>query len=403
MTADRTQRRDGRDFILGAPTATPALWGRGHDVLWAQGEPLLVVGPQGVGKSTILQQLTFARIGIHEPEVIGFPVAATPRRVLYVAADRPRQIARSMRRMVTDADGDALSERLVVWEGPPPFDLVKHPEALLEWVAGFDVADVYIDSLKDIMSPLSSDEVGAAYNRAVGAVVAAGIEVVVNHHQRKASGANQKPSSLADVYGSVWITSGAGSVICLWGQAGDPLIELTHLKQPADEVGPLDLSHDHDRGRTTRRERPDAWSLLKAATTGGTTAKDAAAVIYTDPTKAQVERVRRRFERFVTDGRAVAIPGSRADQPTIYRPASPNGSVRVREAEREGFTRPSRNLTPKTETPANTDPQPSRQPSRTLTHDGPLTLPFKERGKREGGDDDGIADPGLHSDLRTAP
>ena len=374
--AERTQLRNGRDFILSAPTTTPALCGQGVEVLWAKGEPLLVVGPQGVGKSTLIQQLVFARIGILAPELIGFPVAATPRRVLYVAADRPRQIARSMRRMVTDADGDALNERLVVWEGPPPLDLVRQPESLVEWVAGFDVADVYIDSLKDIMSPLSSDEVGAAYNRAVGAVIAAGVEVVVNHHQRKASGENKKPSSLADVYGSVWIPSGAGSVICLWGQAGDPLIELLHLKQPAEDVGPLDLVHDHDRGRTTRRERPDAWTLLQAATTSGITAKDAAAAIYAAPTKADIEKVRRRLERFARDGHAVVIPAEQANQPNIYRPVARNGSVSDREAQREGFTDRSRPH----ETTENTA-------HATLTHphaEKGLTFPLKERGKREG-------------------
>jgi replicative DNA helicase len=374
VTASRF--RDGRDFILNAPTSVPALWGGGRDVLWASGESLLICGPQGVGKSTILQQLAFARIGVAAPELIGYPVAPAARRVLYVAADRPRQIARSMRRMVTEADGDALAERLIVWEGPPPLDLVRHPEALVEWVAGFDVADVYIDSLKDIMSPLSSDEVGAAYNRAVGAVIAAGVEVVVNHHQRKASGENKKPSSLADVYGSVWIPSGAGSVICLWGQAGDPLVELSHLKQPAEDVGPLDLIHDHDCGRTTRRERPDAWTLLQAATTGGITAKDVATAIYAAPTKADIEKVRRRFERLVKNGHAVVIPAEQANQPNIYRPVARDSSVSDREGQREGFTDRSRLH----ETPTNTA-------HATLTHphaERGLTSPLKERGEREG-------------------
>ena len=350
MTVEQTQLRNGRDFVLTAPTTIPALWGRGTEVLWAAGEPVLICGPQGVGKGTIAQQLAFARIGVLTPELIGFPVAPSAGRVLYVAADRPRQIARSMRRMVTEADGDALDERLIVWQGPPPFDLVRQPEMLAEWVAGFGgVTDLFVDSLKDIMGPLTSDEVGGAYNRAIGAVIAAGVEVVVNHHQRKATSENKKPATLSDVYGSVWITSGAGSVICLWGQAGDPLVELIHLKQPSEEVGPLDLLHDHDRGRTTRRERPDAWTVLQAATNGGISAKDAAASICPAPSKADIEKVRRRLERFVTEEKAVRVEAAEKSDgkfsDVLYRPAPLQGTVTVRDGSRDGtntVTQPSR-------------------------------------------------------------
>ena len=66
----------------------------------------------------------------------------------------------------------------------------------------------------------------------LGALVASEIEVVVSHHQRKATGYNKKPTTLADVYGSTWLTAGAGSVVLLWGEAGDPIVELTHLGSP---------------------------------------------------------------------------------------------------------------------------------------------------------------------------
>ena len=381
-SAVRLERRfrDGREFVLDAPTIIPAIWGRDREVLWSAGEPLLICGPQGVGKSTLLQQLVLARIGVAAvAEVIGYPVALAGRRVLYLAADRPRQIARSLRRMVTDADAEALAERLIVWEGPLPFNLVKQPEALAEWVAGANVDDLYIDSLKDIASPLSSDEVGSAYNRAVGAVIATGVEVAANHHQRKATSENKRPSSLADVYGSTWITSGAGSVLCLWGQPGDPLVELSHLKQPAEEVGPLDLEHDHDHGRTTRRERPDAWSLLQGATAGGITPRDAAAAIYTNPSRADVEKVRRRLDRFVADGHAVLIPAKQVTEPSLYRPIARNGTVSDREHEREQITPRSR----RSRNAENTAHAP-------LTHahaQAALTSPLKEWGEREGADD----------------
>jgi energy-coupling factor transporter ATP-binding protein EcfA2 len=204
MMANRSQvpdsvRRElgfvsGREFVLDAPTTVPANWGAGREVLWAAGEPLLICGPQGVGKSTLLQQLALARIGIGPSDFLGYSVAPADARALYIAADRPRQIARSLRRMVSDEDAQLLSDGLIVWPGPLPFDLAKHPERLAEWVLESGATDVFADSLKDLCSPLSSDEVGSAYNRAVAGVIAAGVEFAANHHQRKATGEN-KPSA----------------------------------------------------------------------------------------------------------------------------------------------------------------------------------------------------------------
>lgn len=94
---------DGAAFILDTPAEVVPVWGRGDEVLWAQGEPLLINGPTGVGKTTIAQQLVLARLGMRE-EVLSYPVTSDGRPVLYVAGDRPSQEARSMARMVTEAD-----------------------------------------------------------------------------------------------------------------------------------------------------------------------------------------------------------------------------------------------------------------------------------------------------------
>jgi len=244
---------NARDFVLAAPDHVPAICGRDREVLWSQGEGLLIVGPQGIGKTTVLQQLALRRAGVLDGELIGFPVEPDDRLTLYLALDRPQQIARSFKRMVSDAQEEQLG-RLVIWKGPLPFNVVKEPEKLLLLVQdigemfGTSVGTVCADSLKDMAAPLSSDEVGAALNRAISGVIAQEIEFAGSHHQRKATGENKKPTTLADVYGSTWITAGAGSVVLLWGEPGDPIVEMTHLKQPADEIGPLELAHDHDRG-----------------------------------------------------------------------------------------------------------------------------------------------------------
>lgn len=99
------------------------------------------------------------------------------------------------------------------------------------------------------------------------------------HHtiNRGANGAEL--NILADIYGCTWITSGTGSVISLWGEAGDPVVSLRHLKQPFAEVGPFHLLHDHTTGTTIVHHTADLVALA-GATRGGISALDAAKAIF---------------------------------------------------------------------------------------------------------------------------
>jgi hypothetical protein len=231
---------------------------------------------------------------------LGYPVTVTDRPLVYIAADRPAQAARSMRRMVDEADRPLLDERLRVWQGPLEFRIAEDPSALAAWLLRHGAGAVVIDSLKDVAIGLAEDAIGAAVAQAMQHVVAAGIELVVLHHQRKGQD-GRKPRTLEDVYGSTWLTAGAGSVLLVWGEAGDPYVELRHLKQPAGEVGPLQVHHDHGRGRTTL---PDGIDLLDLASRG-VTATEAACAIYdlSTPSRNQRERARRRLEKLGDEGR----------------------------------------------------------------------------------------------------
>ena len=60
---------------------------------------------------------------------------------------------------------------------------------------------VIVDSLKDAAVELPDDEVGALWNRAVQTTLAAGVEVLVLHHQRKGQ-QGSRPKAIDDVYGS---------------------------------------------------------------------------------------------------------------------------------------------------------------------------------------------------------
>jgi len=316
----------GGTFILDAPTDVPAVWGSGDSVLWARGESLMLVGPPGVGKSTLAQQVLLARLGI-TASVLDQNVEPTGSKVLYLACDRPPQIARSLHRMVKPIDRSVLDQRLVVWKGPPPVDFAKYPKALLQLAQHYGADTVIVDSLKDVAIGLSEDAVGAGYNNARQHALAAGVEIMELHHQTKrGAGGVGKPNTLADVYGSAWISAGAGSVVLLWGQAGDPVVQLSHLKQPADTIGPLDLLHDHVEGATRIKSDTDPLQVLRAHKDGLTAAMYARLLFVPDGTRQpkdnEIEKARRKLDGLVRKGFAgrtePLFGGSAGTSPATY-------------------------------------------------------------------------------------
>lgn len=302
----------GGSFILDAPTDVPAIWGRGDQVLWAEDESLVLAGQPGVGKTTLAGQLVRGRLV--GGEVLGLPVEPGRRATLYLAMDRPRQIARALRRTLGDLPRGVLDERLVVWQGPPAADIAKHPEVLLGLAQAADADTVALDSLKDAAVGLSEDDVGAGYNRARQLCLRAGIQVIELHHTIKKGANGARPTTLADLYGSTWIAAGAGSVVLLHGAAGDPIVELLHLKQPAAEVGPFKVLHDHDAGTSAVWHTTDLVLMAKARGAAGLTAKAAATAMFeTDkPSAAQVEKARRKLASLAKGGQLTFTEGDRA-------------------------------------------------------------------------------------------
>lgn len=309
---DRYRFTPGGSFILDIPPEPPAVWGRNDQVLLADGEALIIAGPQGVGKTTLGQQLALGRAGFLEyANLLGHAVVPGRQRVLYLAMDRPRQAARSFRRMVGEAWRNQLDRQLVVWPGPPPVDLAKHPATLRRLAEDADADTVVIDSIKDGAIPISDDEVGAGWNRAIQGTLVAGVQVIELHHLRKLTRPVDK-ITLEDLYGSTWITAGAGSVVLLAGQPGDPIVTMRHLKQPSAEVGPLKIIHDHNTGQSTIWHQADLLAL--AGTSDGVTANQAARALFdTDkPSPAEREKARRRLEQLVRDGRLrVTVEGNK--------------------------------------------------------------------------------------------
>jgi replicative DNA helicase len=302
-TASELRTSDGWSFVTAASDSVAAEWGYDNYIIWAKGEPLMIVGPDGVGKTSLGQQLLLARL--KGGRLLGLPVAKAEGKALLLAADRPAQAARSMRRMVTDADEELLRERLIVHRGPLPFELTQEPAwRLRNWIEEQGATELLIDSLKDIAPKLSDDEVGLTLSRAFQEVVAGGLELAVLHHQRKQSQGAPAPKTLADVYGSRWLTACMGSVALLWGQPGDLVVDFRHLKQPIEEVGPFHVLHDHTRGTTTVHGQVSLDELLTASGPAGLTVKYAAETMFENDSPNSIEKARRRLEALVAKGHA---------------------------------------------------------------------------------------------------
>jgi len=303
--------------LLDLPDTVPAVWGEAHRVAWAVGERLTIVAPQGAGKTTLAQRLALARAGLAD-HVLGLPVADDGRRVLYVAGDRPAQALRSFRRMLDPHRRQALDDRLLVWKGAPPIDLVADRDSLHQWIVDLDptIGTVVVDSVKDMAPALSKDEVGSAVDHAFRRVSDTGLELVALHHLRKGQmekgAASGKPRGLEDVYGSVWLTAGSGSVLLLWGAPGDLVLELSTLKPIADPLGPWTIVVDHEQGTMRVEDQADVLDVLRAAGMDGLTALDAARALgYSGGERAGKERARRELDRLVEQGLAEREDGSK--------------------------------------------------------------------------------------------
>ena len=302
---------DGATFIFSAPETIPAIWGRNDEVLWSEGESLMIAGTLGLGKTTLAGLLV--RALLFGGEVLGFPVVPVGEPILYLAMDRPRQIARSMRRQFRGEHEQRLSERLVVWEGPPREDMAKDPELLRELARKAGARHVFVDSLKDAAIKLSDDEVGAAYNRARQLLITDGCQLCELHHLVKRAPGD----SVDDIYGSRWLTAGAGSLILLCGEPGDPIIKFKHVRSPAAEVGPFQLLSVQETGEISIYSSVDLIELAKAASeSGGLTAKTAARALFEkdEPTRAEIEKARRRLVKLIAERKLRQEEGHRGGQ-----------------------------------------------------------------------------------------
>jgi hypothetical protein len=301
----KEQISDGWDFLADDDGDDVPLWGNADTAaLWQSGESLFVFGPPGAGKSTLAHLIVFARLGLLA-DVLGFPVTDDGRKVLYLAMDRPRQIKRAMRRLVRPEHERTLTERLIVHRGPLPVNVAdgKHRDYVRDWARREGVGTVVVDSIKDVLPDASKEEPAGHYNQARQSCLAAGIEWIELHHNRKANGTNPQPNTLEDVYGSRWLTAGAGSVISLWqDEPGSPVISLRHIRTAGEKWRDTTLILDTADGTLSTEFGLSLAEFTGMHPEGFTVAEAAKALHGPHPTKGQRETIRNQLNHRARKG-----------------------------------------------------------------------------------------------------
>lgn len=310
---------DGLSFLSPDAPDEPPLWGHADmAALWSSGESLFIVGPPGAGKSTLAHLVVFGRLGLL-PDVFGFPVEDDGRKVLYLAMDRPKQIQRAMRRLVRPEHGEVLSERLLFHRGPLPVSMTssdEHRDYLRDLALAHGVGTIVVDSLKDVLPDASDEKAAGRYNSARQSALAAGVEWIELHHNRKAGVGNKAPNTLEDVYGSRWLTAGAGSVIALWqDEPGSPLISLTHLRASGEKWRDTTLVLDAEAGTLSTRHDESLEDFMARHPKGFTVAQAASALHNGKAKPGQVEAVRGKIKRLEGRGVLELCSGEGGDDP----------------------------------------------------------------------------------------
>jgi hypothetical protein len=110
----------------------------------------------------------------------------------------------------------------------------------------------------------------------------------------------------------------------LWGEAGDPIVSLRHLKSPAEAIGPFGVTLNFGTGAVTIYEASSLLGILAAAP-NGLSAHDAAAIWLetSNVTAAKKEKARRALEKLVKDDRVTWGKGPGQNDPRIYAACTP--------------------------------------------------------------------------------
>ena len=99
-------------------------------------------------------------------------------------------------------------------------------------------------------------------------------------------------------------------MVLLWGAPGDPIIDLAHLKQPAEPVGPFSVKVDHLQGKLELHNASDLRTFV-AASAAGVTVRETAVELFgmAEPDRNQIERARRKLDTLHEKGAVEKLDG----------------------------------------------------------------------------------------------
>ena len=306
---------NGREFILSQPDHVPAVWGSDTHPIWSMGETFMIAGPPGVGKSTVIQLVTLGLLGLRTQSVLGYMVTPTLGGVLYLALDRPPQIARSMNRMVrTESEHNLRPLDDLHMCTDPGCSILAEPERVAELALRLGCTSVIVDSLYSTGANLRSDDDVARLNTAWGLCEAQGITVALVHHTRKPSRESDSTETrLAAIYGSVFLTAAVGSVLLMDPDAkGDrDRARLHHVKSPAEPVGPLDLVFDHSNGEVSSTEPMSISVFLTQNYPTAVSTSEVALAVYGNTNPATKNKTRAKLKALRAAGKVKSSVGER--------------------------------------------------------------------------------------------
>ena len=232
----------------------------------------MIAGPMGLGKTTLAGLLMRAQLG--SATVTACSAAGTdPARQDPVPGDGPARADRPRLAPTIHHDRTRSARRAAAHlERPAAATSPANPDLLAELADAAGADTVYLDSVKDAAIGLSDDEVGAGYNRARQHLLAAGVQLAEQHHTIKRNANGGAPTTVADIYGSAWITNGTGSIILLAGDPGDPIVGFQHLRRRPTRSVRTSCCTTRTPGRSHRPHGP-IWSAWRCAGLAGLTAK----------------------------------------------------------------------------------------------------------------------------------
>lgn len=210
----------------------------------------LLTGPSGIGKTTVsLDVASSMALGSDAldrhtaPARIGFFS-------LEMSLPELKHFLMLQKSAYTQEELETLEDRLKFVPLGEPLSLNRKDERELinDFISDYKLDGIVIDSLgSSTEEDLSDESIKKLMNWNDTLRSKRGVWTWFIHHHRKATSDNKKPNALSDVYGSMFITRNATSVVALWDSPLPNTLEVRPLKvRLAERPAPFNIRRGKD-------------------------------------------------------------------------------------------------------------------------------------------------------------